>query len=94
MRFPNATVRAFTTTYAVTRTDPCCATTVETGELKGVYNGSTWTSVNSMNTARRLLGGAGIQTAALAFGGTPPVTGATEEWLGAGSPTTVTITAS
>jgi hypothetical protein len=28
-----------------------------------------WTSVNSMNTARTNLGGAGIQTAALAFGG-------------------------
>jgi hypothetical protein len=36
-----------------------------------------------MNTARRLLGGAGIQTAALAFGGdTPPDTGATEEYDG------------
>jgi hypothetical protein len=33
------------------------------------YNGSTWTSVNSMNTARLLLAGCGIQTAALAFGG-------------------------
>jgi hypothetical protein len=36
-----------------------------------------------MNTARQLLAGAGIQTAALAFGGyTPPVTGATEEYDG------------
>jgi hypothetical protein len=33
------------------------------------YNGTSWTSVNSMNTARYALGGAGIQTAALAFGG-------------------------
>jgi hypothetical protein len=41
------------------------ATTAATEE----YNGSTWTSVNSMNTARRYVGGAGTQTAALAFGG-------------------------
>ena len=33
------------------------------------YDGSTWTSVNSANTARRNLGGAGTQTAGLAFGG-------------------------
>jgi hypothetical protein len=33
------------------------------------YNGTSWTSSNSLNTARRRLGGAGIQTAALAFGG-------------------------
>jgi len=51
------------------------------------YNGSSWTSVNSMNTARQSLGGVGIQTAALAFGGnsTPPgttATGATELWNG------------
>jgi hypothetical protein len=30
-----------------------------------------WTSVNSINTARLNLAGAGIQTAALAFGGSP-----------------------
>jgi hypothetical protein len=35
------------------------------------YNGTSWTSVSSMNTARGLLAGAGTgtQTAALAFGG-------------------------
>jgi hypothetical protein len=33
------------------------------------YNGTSWTSVNSMNTARGGLGGAGIQNNALAFGG-------------------------
>jgi hypothetical protein len=60
------------------------------------YDGTTWTtSPGSLNTARVFLGGAGTQTAALAFGGTTPtVTGATEEWTGAGSPLTVTITAS
>jgi hypothetical protein len=36
----------------------------------------------SLNTARTDLAGAGTQTAALAFGGTPPVTGATEEYDG------------
>lgn len=61
------------------------------------YDGTSWvTSPGSLNTVRRSLGGAGTQTAALAFGGvvTPSVTGATEEWLGAGSPTTKTITVS
>ena len=33
------------------------------------YDGSTWTTVNSALTARRNLGGAGTQTAGLAFGG-------------------------
>jgi hypothetical protein len=33
------------------------------------YDGSTWTTSNSLNTARRALAGAGTQTAALAFGG-------------------------
>jgi hypothetical protein len=38
---------------------------------------------NSLNTARDALGGAGVQTAALAFGGlTPSVTTATEEYDG------------
>jgi hypothetical protein len=53
-----------------------------------LYNGSTWTSVNSMNTARFKIGGAGSQTAALGFSGytgPPAVTGntnATEKWNG------------
>jgi hypothetical protein len=59
------------------------------------YDGTSWaTSPGSLNTARGYLAGAGTQTAALAFGGDSPATGATEEWNGAGSPTTVTITAS
>jgi hypothetical protein len=33
------------------------------------YDGTSWTAGGAMNTARRLLAGAGIQTAALAFGG-------------------------
>ncbi len=35
-----------------------------------------------MNTARTSLAGSGTNTAALAFGGTPPNTGKTEEWNG------------
>ena len=61
------------------------------------YDGNSWTtSPSSLATARSLLGGVGTQTSALAFGGgTPPgFTAATEEWTGAGSPLTVTITAS
>jgi hypothetical protein len=33
------------------------------------YDGTTWTSSGTLNTARMILGGAGTQTAALAFGG-------------------------
>jgi hypothetical protein len=33
------------------------------------YDGTSWTTGNSMNTARRYLAGAGTQTAALGFGG-------------------------
>jgi hypothetical protein len=37
------------------------------------YDGTSWTnSPGSLNTARHILAGAGIQTAALAFGGLPP----------------------
>jgi hypothetical protein len=38
------------------------------------WNGTSWTELNDLNTARRLLGGSGTNTAALAFGGfLPPV---------------------
>jgi hypothetical protein len=52
------------------------------------WNGSSWTSVNSMNTSRRNLGSAGIQTASLAYGGLkddagPPIYNASSEsWNG------------
>ena len=46
------------------------------------YNGTSWTEVAEMNTARRLLAGAGTQTAALAYGGWPPNKAETEEWNG------------
>jgi hypothetical protein len=59
-----------------------------------LYDGSTWSSDTNLSTAREHLAGAGTQTAGLAFGGSPPITAATEEFTGAGSPLTVTITAS
>ena len=48
-----------------------------------VWNGSSWTEVNDLNTARRLLAGSGTQAAALAFGGFTTVSvGSTEEFNG------------
>ncbi len=37
LTFPTATVRSFVVSYAVTR-----GVSVESGEMEGVYNGSTW----------------------------------------------------
>ena len=73
--------------------DPVDAVSAVTEE----YDGSTWTSnPTGLNTARASLAGCGTQTAGLALGGesATALTGATEEWLGAGSPQTKTITAS
>ena len=48
-----------------------------------LYNGSSWTSGGALSTARRNLGGLGISTAALAFGGQEPsYSTATEEYGG------------
>ena len=48
------------------------------------YNGSSWSEVNDLNTARQYSGGAGTQTAALAFGNNPPAPtiAFTESWNG------------
>jgi hypothetical protein len=50
------------------------------------YTGATaagaWATGNNMGTARQYLAGCGTQTAGLAFGGSPPITGATEEYDG------------
>ena len=46
------------------------------------YNGSSWTEVNDLNTARRLAAGAGTSTSALAFGGGPPAIANNETWDG------------
>jgi hypothetical protein len=62
-----------------------------------LYDGTTWTtSPASMNTARNFLGGAGTQTAALAFGGAtgPSATAATEEFTITGTAGIKTITVS
>jgi hypothetical protein len=49
------------------------------------WNGTAWTNTPSLNTARRDLSGFGIQTAAIAVGGTTPtpsLSTATESWNG------------
>jgi hypothetical protein len=43
---------------------------------------ATWTTVSWFKYSKRALAGCGTQTAALAFGGTSPVIGATEEYDG------------
>ena len=48
---------------------------------EGATTAGTWATGGTMNTARSSLGGAGTQTAALAFGGNDgSPTAATEEW--------------
>src|SRR5210317_734693 len=47
------------------------------------YDGTSWTEVNDLNTARNALAAVGADnTSALAFGGNPPVRNETEEWNG------------
>jgi hypothetical protein len=58
-----------------------------TGSSTGVtesYNGTSWTELNDLNTARQSLAGCGAtNTAALAIGGFgAPVSGVTETWNG------------
>ena len=54
-----------------------------------------WASGGNMNSSLAGRGGAGTQTSALAAGGFSTArTTATEEWTGAGAPTTQTITTS
>jgi hypothetical protein len=45
--------------------------TLVTGKTES-WNGTSWTEVNDLNTARNELAGAGIQNSALAFGGLNP----------------------
>jgi len=50
-----------------------------------LYNGTSWTEVNDLNSGRYIQSAAGTQTAALMFGGTPPggsFSGQTESWNG------------
>jgi hypothetical protein len=47
------------------------------------WNGTSWTEVGDLNTARENLANTGTQTSALVYGGSiPPETAATEEWNG------------
>ena len=46
------------------------------------WNGTNWTEVNDLGTARRYMAGCGTQPAGLVFGGSGPATGATELWDG------------
>jgi hypothetical protein len=59
-----------------------------------LWDGTSWTSTTSLNTARRGLAGCGTQAAALAFGGGGTAVGTTEEWAGPGVAVTKTITTS
>ena len=45
------------------------------------WNGTNWTEVNDLSLGRNAVGGAGVSTTAIAFGGnTQPDTAVTEEW--------------
>ena len=46
------------------------------------WNGTSWTEVNDINTARRQLSAAGEYTSGLIFGGGPPYVAITESWNG------------
>src|SRR5210317_454446 len=46
--------------------------TSQTMKVESVTTAGVWATGGSLNTARQALGGAGIQTASLAFGGGPP----------------------
>jgi hypothetical protein len=69
--------------YAKSPPQPSSGVGVKTANTIS-YDGSSFSNVNSMNTAIELLGGAGTQTAGVVFGGqTPPPNGnLTEEWDG------------
>jgi len=50
--------------------------------LTELWNGSSWTELNDLNTARRQASGAGISTAALNIAGGPPDVTNVESWDG------------
>ena len=54
----------------------------KTGQTE-LYDGTSWTELNDLNTARAKGAGGGTSTAALTFGGsTPTITAVTESWNG------------
>jgi hypothetical protein len=56
------------------------ASTTASQAITETWNGSSWTELGDMSTAREAIGNAGTAAAAIAFGGQPPATNATEEW--------------
>ena len=52
------------------------------GAKTEIYNGSSWTEVNDLNTGRNQLAAAGSTTALIAFGGQPPNLNNAEVWNG------------
>ena len=54
---------------------------LQKGETES-WNGTSWTEVGDLNTARWAIGGLGTSTAALAVGGAPPHYANTETWDG------------
>ena len=46
------------------------------------WNGTNWTELNNLNTARYSSAGSGTQTAAVVFGGAPGFIAKTEDWNG------------
>ena len=73
-------VGTLTAGLAATGHDPSVPGAVDATEE---YNGTAWaTSPGTVNTARVSVGGSGIQTAALAFGGSSPPSAAAESYDG------------
>ena len=56
-----------------------------------VWNGTSWTELNDLSTAARAASGKNSATSALAAGGGPPATSASEEWTADATLSTVTV---
>ena len=56
--------------------------TSQTMKVESVTTVGAWSTANDMNSTLATRGGAGTQTSALCFGGTPPESGATESYDG------------
>ena len=57
-----------------------------------IWNGSTWTELNNLTTARGgNSGGGGSTISGLAFGGTPSPDAQTEEWNATAGLATITV---
>ena len=56
-----------------------------------LWNGSSWTEINNLSTARAAGGGLGTSIAAAFAGGGPPSSAATEEFTADNTLSTVTV---